>query len=241
MFDSRWRIPVLLIAPVAVAATVGGVTGCGSHNQSSGGSSTQSAGMAAQTGQFTAAKLRTALLTKVNGMAAATPAESGSYASLPDVKATKHSAKGVSVEPKACAQATLIDFNSAAMAGTPAAAVTFRVGRNGVSEVLAAPAASAAVAALGKRIPVECQHYQATIHGKTYRYTVKESSVKGIGEQARVLNVQTAGYPADNVWSVVYRGTGLVGTVTVVGPNASELAVRELGQQAYEYAAKKLS
>jgi hypothetical protein len=29
--------------------------------------------------------------------------------------------------------------------------------------------------------------------------------------------------------------------VTVVGPNASALAVRELGQQAYAYAAKSLA
>jgi hypothetical protein len=53
--------------------------------------------------------------------------------------------------------------------------------------------------------------------------------------------VQTAGQPADNVWAIVYRGTGFVGDVTVVGPNASETAARELGQQSYAYAAKSLS
>jgi hypothetical protein len=43
------------------------------------------------------------------------------------------------------------------------------------------------------------------------------------------------------MWSLIYRATGFVGTVTVVGPNASEQAVRELGQQAYAFAAKSLS
>ena len=40
------------------------------------------------------------------------------------------------------------------------------------------------------------------------------------------------------MWSLIYRGAGFVGTVTVVGPNASEKAVQELGQQAYAFAAK---
>ena len=107
------------------------------------------------------------------------------------------------------------------LASAPAAAVTFRVGGNGVSGVLVAPATAAAATALGSCVPAMCEHYTATVGGKTYRYTVEESSVSGIGQQARVLNVKTA--------------------VTVVGPNASEIAVRELGQQAYSYAAKALA
>ena len=107
--------------------------------------------------------------------------------------------------------------------------------------VLVAPATAAAASALGSRVPTMCEHYTATVGGKTYRYTVKESAVGGIGQQARVLNVQTAGYPAAEIWSIVYQGAGLVGAVTVVGPNASEVAVRELGQQAYSYAAKSLA
>ena len=36
-------------------------------------------------------------------------------------------------------------------------------------------------------------------------------------------------------------GKGFVGTVTVVGLNASKQAVTELGQQAYAFAARSLS
>jgi len=236
MFTSRWlRVPGLLLLSAAVA----GAAGCGSSGGQA--SSSQSAAAMAQTGPLRAIKLRDALLTRVNGTSAAVPAESGNYASLPEVQATKQSTNGITVTPKACAQATLSGFNSAVLATAPAAAVTFRVGGNGISEVLVAPTDAAAASALGSRVPASCDHYLATVDGKTFRYTVKESTLPGIGQQARMLNVKTAGYPADNIWSIIYRGPGFVGAVTVVGPNASALAVRELGQQAYAYAAKSLA
>lgn len=236
MVRSRWRCaPVVLLLP----ATVVCAAGCGSSGGRAPGSPSPSG--AARAGTFNPGKLRAALLTRVNGVAAAIPAESGNYASLPEVEASKQATRGVSVTPKACARAQLTGFSSAVLASAPAAAVTFRVGSNGVSEVLVAPPDAAAASALGSRVPAACEHYTATAGGKTFRYTVTESTVRGIGQQARVLSVKTAGHPADDIWSIVYRGAGFVGAVTVVGPDASELAVRQLGQQAYAYAAKSLS
>lgn len=253
MFDSRRRMPVLLVTPavtsaampaavaVAVVVTAAGIAGCGGTHGQAGAGPAKSAGMVAQTSMFTAAKLRGALLTKVNGMTAAMPVESGSYSSLPDVKANQRSMHGVAVTPKTCARASAVGFNAPTVASAPAAAVAFRVGNNGVSEVLVAPPASAADTAFGSQIPSACGHYLVTVGGKTFRYSVRQSSVSGIGQRGRELNVRTMGYPNDNVWSVVYRGSGFVGAVTVVGPNASEAAVRQLGQQAYKYAVKSLS
>jgi hypothetical protein len=234
-------MPVLLVMPVAVAAAAAGIAGCGGIHGQAGASSAEPAGMVAQASTFTAARLRAALLTKINGMTAAMPVESGSYSSLPEVKVNQRSTHGVAVTPKACARAFAVGFSAPALASAPAAAVAFRVGNNGVSEVLVAPPASAADAAFGSRIPSACSHYLVTIGGKTFRYSVRESSVSGIGQRAHALNVRPMGYPNDNVWSVVYRGSGFVGSVTVVGPNASETVVRQLGQQAYKCAAKSLS
>jgi hypothetical protein len=243
MLESRRRMPVLFVMSAAVAAAVVGIAGCGtSHSQSRASARpAQPAGVVAQTGTFTAAKLRGALLTKVNGMSAAMPVESGSYSSLPDVKATQRSMHDVSVTPRTCAQATVTGFNPAALEEAPAAAVAFRVGSNGISEVLASPTASVADSTLANKIPAECEHYQATVSGRTFQYSVTESSVSGIGKQGRVLSVRTVGYPEDDVWSVLYQGSGFIGAVTVVGPDASAVVVRELAQQAYEYAAKSLS
>jgi hypothetical protein len=56
-----------------------------------------------------------------------------------------------------------------------------------------------------------------------------------------VLHVKTTGAVVNNQWSLIYRGPGFVGSVTVVGPNASELAVRQLARQAYAYAARYLA
>ena len=133
-------------------------------------------------------------------------------------------------------------LDSAALAGATAASVTFKVGGNDVSELLAAAPGTAAASALAGRLPASCTRYKAAVDGKTVTYSVTESALSGIGKQAKVLNVSAAAAAgSDAVWSLVYRGAGFVGVVTVVGPNASQTAVRELGQQAYDYAAKSLS
>jgi hypothetical protein len=186
-------------------------------------------------------KLRGALLTRINGVAAATPAVVGAYSSLPEASAGSKPRRGVTVTPKACAGATLTGFNADALAGSPAAAVTFMVARNAVSEVIVASSGTAAADALADQFTKRCASYRETIDGRTFRYSVHESAIRGIGRQARVLHVKTTGAVKNNQWSLIYRGPGFVGSVTVVGPNASELAVRQLARQAYSYAARYLS
>jgi hypothetical protein len=231
MAGSCWRIASgLLLAPVAVA----GLAGCGGGSSSSSSAATTSAN-----GALTSATLRQALLTRVNGVAAAAPASSGTYSSMQ--AANSKAASGIQVTPKACSQAATVGFNSAALGTAPAAAVTFRVGTNGVSEVLIASSAKSAATVLAGHVPAECAQYQETVGGKTYAYDVKEKTISGIGEQARVLNVYAASAKSDEMWSLVYQAKGFIGTVTVVGPNATEQAVTELGQQAYAFATKSLS
>jgi hypothetical protein len=118
--------------------------------------------------------------------------------------------------------------------------VTFRVGRDGVSEVIVAASAQTAQTALASRLPVGCAHYKATVDGKTFSYAVKESTVSGIADQARALNVKAAGYASVDVWSVVYRGSGFVGAVTIVGPEATEQAAKVLAGEAYNRAVESL-
>ena len=231
MAGSCWRIASgLLLAPVAVA----GLAGCGGGSSSSSSAATTSAN-----GALTSATLREALLTRVNGVAAAAPASSGTYSSMQ--AANSKAASGIQVTPKACSQAATVGFNSAALGTAPAAAVTFRVGTNGVSEVLIASSAKSAATVLAGHVPAECAQYQETVGGKTYAYDIKEKAISGIGEQARVLNVYAASAKTDEMWSLVYQAKGFIGTVTVVGPNATEQAVTELGQQAYAFATKSLS
>ena len=115
------------------------------------------------------------------------------------------------------------------------------MGGNDVSELVAAAPGTAAASALAGRLPASCARYKETVDGKSVSYTVTESSLTGIGKQAKVMNVSPAAGGADALWSLVYRGAGFVGAVTVVGPNASQTAVRQLGQQAYAYAEKSLS
>ena len=230
-----WRIASgLLLVPVAVA----GLSGCSKGTNSAAASAS---GKTSSNGALTAERLRAALLTRVNGVAAAAPASSGKYASLPGASTGEKAVSALQVTPKACSGAATAGFDPTALAGAPAAAVTFRVGTNGVSEVLIASSAKSASTALAGHVPAECTRYEEKVEGKTFTYGIKEQAITGIGKQARVLNVQADGSKVDNLWSLIYRGVGFVGTVTVVGPNASEKAVQELGQQAYAFAAKSLS
>jgi hypothetical protein len=119
--------------------------------------------------------------------------------------------------------------------------VTFRVGRDGVSEVLVSAAPDVAHSALGNELPPGCEHYTASVGGKTFHYSVKQFPIAGLGNEARALNVKAAGYSQVNVWSVVYRADGFVGAVTIVGPDASQASAKKLASQAYAYARQSLS
>jgi hypothetical protein len=242
MSERHWQRPALATTALALlgAATV---VGCGNSARTSQASATQTAGVAAATGHksFTAAQLKSALLTKVGGARPAAPAEAGDYGALPEVQTSKQTMHGVKVTPAKCAQATVTGFNSGAFAHAPASVVTFRVGRNGVSEVLVSATPRIARAALASKLPAGCRHYTATVGGKSFRYSVKEIPFSGLANQARALNVKAAGYAVVDVWSVVYRGDGFVGAVTIVGPDASEAGAKNLARQAYAYAAQSLS
>jgi len=235
MARGYWRIASgLVLVPVAVACAAG-CSGGGAGTSST----AASAAKATADAGFAASTLKGALLTQVNGVAAAAPASSGTYSSLA-AGSGKQAAAAAQVTPKACSGAAT-GFNPTALSAAPAATVSFRVGTNGVSEALIASSPETASAALAGKIPAQCAQVTETIGGKTYTYSITEQPITGIGEQARALNVQPVGSKSNGLWSLIYQGKGFVGTVTVAGPNASEKAVTELGQQAYAYANKTLS
>jgi hypothetical protein len=228
---------------VLVPLSIAGVAGCSraGHPGAHGETAVTTQREAGSDRPFSVGDLRAALLTRVNGVSAVSPATSGRYAALPQAEVGSSAPSAVLVTPRACTGAALSGFDPRALAGSLAAAVTFRIAGNGVSEVLVASSAKSATVALAGHVPAKCARYEEKADGKTFRYTVKERAVKGIGEQARVVNVHPEDAKGENLWSLIYRGYGFVGSVTVIGPNSSELAVRELGQQAYAFAAKSLS
>jgi hypothetical protein len=249
MSDRHWpyrlsRGPALATTASALALMgVAAVSGCGGSASPSQASATQSATGQATTASisFTSSQLEGALLAKINGQKPAAAAEAGDYGALPDVQTSKQTMNGVKVTPAKCAEATQTGFNSAAFAHAPASVVTFRVGRDGVSEVLVSTPAAVAANALGDTMPAGCQHYSATVDGRTFRYTVREASYSGLAQQARTLNVKAAGYTSVDVWSVVYEGAGFVGAVTMVGPDSTEQGVKDLAKSAYAHASQALS
>ena len=246
MSDRHWPHPIRRGPALATTALAlmgaAAVSGCGGSASQSRAAVTQPTGTATAAAQvsFTSDQLKSALLAMVNGEKPAAAAESGDYGKLPDVQTSRQTMNGVKVTPAKCAQATETGFNSAAFAHAPASAVTFRVGRDGVSEVLVSTTPDAASTALGGTLPAGCAHYSATVDGKTFRYTVHEAPLSGLAQKARALNVKAAGYASVDVWSVVYQGTGFIGAVTMVGPDSSEAGVKTLAQEAYAHAATAL-
>ena len=242
MSQVRWsRLPALAAAPALVALAVAGCSAGGSasapasHPAGSAAASTPAAAAG-----YTATQLRGALLTKINGKTPAAPVEAGQYGSLTEVKATKNSMTGVTVKPAACAQTTVTGFNSPSFANVPATVSTFKVGSNGVSEVLMAPSSATAALALKNQIPASCARYTAVVKGKTFVYTVSERTVSHLAQDARAMNIEATGSESINVWSVVYRASDFVGAVTIVGPNATATVATTLAAQAYAHAAKTL-
>ena len=241
MSDDRWSRWPGMAAAAALAALA--VAGCSSgspapHAASPANDTIPSTSVPAVS--FTAAQLRGALLTKINGQSPAAPVESGAYGSLAQVRATRTSMSGVTVRPAECAQTTVTGFGSPSFATVPATVSTFRVGSNGVSEVLLAPPPATAALALGKPVPAACARYTATVKGKTFIYTVGERVVSNLGQAARAMNIRASGAESINVWSVVYRASNFVGAVTIVGPDASANVATALAAQAYAHAAKTL-
>jgi len=248
MSERHWPRPALATTAVAllsVAAVAGCSNSAGTSHASSAStaSSTPKASVAATTGRntYSATDLKNALLTKINGTKPAAAAEAGDYGSLPDVQTSKQTMNGVKVSPAKCAAATVTGFNSASFSDAPAAVVTFRVGSDGVSEVLVSASSKLAAKALADKLPAGCAHYKATVDHKTFSYSVHEASASGIGDRARALNVKAAGYAQVDVWSVVFRGSGFVGAITMVGPDATSAGVKQLAADAYSDAAQSLS
>ena len=245
MSERHWQRPALASTALALLGATA-VAGCGGSASSSQAGANQTAGAAtatatAQVQSLTAAQLKGALLTQISGAKPAAPAEAGDYGALPDVKTSKQTMHGVKVTPARCAQATVTGFNSAAFTHAPASVVTFRVGRDGVSEVLVSATPDVAHSALGNKLPAGCEHYTASVGSKTFRYSEKQSPIPGLGNEARALNVKAAGYSQVNVWSVVYRADGFVGAVTIVGPGATAASAKKLASQAYAFAHQSLS
>ncbi len=199
--------------------------------------------MAAATGPYTytASQLKSALLARVGGQRPAAAVQAGAYGALPDVQTSNQARAEITVRPAKCSRATATVLDSALFSHSPAAAVTFRVGRDGVSEVLVSVTSRRAVTALTELPPAGCAQYTATADGKFFRYSVRAAPLSGVAEQAQALHVMATGYADVDVWSVLYRGSGFLGAVTMVGPDASERGVAQLAMDADAYAGQSLS
>jgi hypothetical protein len=242
MFQAHhFRVPAV-IAAIAIAA---GAAGCSSGSTpakttsktSSNSSNTQSA---QATYAYTAAQLRGALLSTVNGTRPAVPIESGAYGSLPGVKATRATVTGVKITPARCATASGAGLSSSKYNDVPATVATFRDGADGVSEVLLSPPAALLDSALVGKIPAGCSHYLARVGDRTFTYSLKEERAPRIGAQASELNVRASGDASANIWTIIYRTSTLVGAITLVGEHATRGGAEALAKMAYAHATKSL-
>jgi hypothetical protein len=225
------------VAVIALAAAAAGCGGSGTAAKPAANVHHAAPLQAAQAGSaYTAAQLRSALLTSVNGVRPAGPAQAGAYGSLSGVTATKNSLSGVKITPAKCASASGTGLSSAKFSRVPATVVTFRFATVGASEVLLSPPSTMLAAALAHRIPAGCSRYRARIGGKTYTYRITQERAPRLGDASTELNVRATGAASANIWTVIYRSHGLVGAVTLIGQHANKAAAEALAKLAYGYA-----
>src|SRR5258708_151152 len=177
--------------------------GCSGGGHS--GAAAASASAAAKASRLSSeVKLRGALLTRVNGVAAAAPASIGDYGTLAAANAGSQGTTGGTVTPKTCAAAASSGFEPAALRGAEAAAVTFKVAKNLVSEVLISSSGSSASAAISGLVPAQCAPDVAKAGGKSVTYSVSQEAVTGIGRQAKALDVRPSGHGAQEMGALIY-------------------------------------
>jgi hypothetical protein len=230
------RVPAAIAAILLAAAAAG----CSSGGTPAKTAAKKTSHDTTSSSAYTASQLRSALLTSVNGARPVIPVESGAYGSLPGVKATRQSVSGVKITPAKCASASGSGLSSPMYNDVPATVATFRVGTDGVSEVLLAPPSSMLQSALVRKIPAGCSHYHAQVGTKTYTYSIKEVTAPSIGTAASELNVRASGDASANIWTIIYRTSTMVGAITLVGVNATQSGAESLAKQAYSYATKSL-
>jgi hypothetical protein len=262
MSERYWPGPALGTIALSLLTAATALVGCGSSARTGHASATKTAGVAADAARsagsdasadsgdssfsgsgssgYNARQLDDALLPEVGGAGPADAIETGDYGSLPEVQTSKQTIPGVKVTPAVCAGTGATGFGSALFSPAPAAVVTFQVGPDGVFEVLVAATAPLAAQALSDTLPAGCAHYQAMVDGKTFSYSVRETVLPDVADQARAVNISATGYAEVNVWSVVFRGRGFVGSVTMVGPDVSGSGARHVAQDAYAYARRSL-
>jgi len=227
------------IAVLALAAAAAGCSGGTTAAQSA--ANTGHVAPARAASAYTAAQLRSALLTSVNGVRPAGRAAAGTYGSLPGITAARHSMPGVKITPARCANASGTGLSSGNFGKVPASVVTFRFATVAASEVLLSPPASMLADALAHKIPAGCTRYRARIGGKTYTYRITQERAPRIADAATELNVRATGPATANIWTIIYRSHSLVGAVTLVGQHASKAAAEALTKLAYRYAKAHLT
>jgi hypothetical protein len=231
------RVPATIAAVAALAAVAAGCSNSPAATHTTGASKATTV----QTGPvYTAAQLRDALLTTLDGVKPAVPVESGLYGDLPGVKATRASLNGVKITPAKCATASSTGLASPKFNQVPATVTTFRDGSDGVSEVLLSPPAALMNSALTHAIPAGCAEYHAKVGSHTYTYRVRQAAAPALGNETSELNVRAFGSDSANIWTVIYRTSGMVGAVTLVGAKASKADADTLAEMAYQHAEKML-
>lgn len=231
------------LVALSVAILAGGAAGC--HRATAGsasghGSGTPSAANDSASTRYTATQLRNALLTSVAGATEAATPEAGAYGSLPGVQNAKAALKGVTITPARCARAAATGLDSSAFNSAPAAVVSFRRGQRGISEVLLAPAAGVAPQALGHPVPAGCAHYRVRAGGRTYSYTIKDERPPNLGLAAREIRVHASGAATTDIWTVIYRTSGYVGAVTLMGKGTTGKQAQQIAKEACTRAQRML-
>jgi hypothetical protein len=226
-------------AVVAIALVTATASACG-------GSPTRAAqnpGRTVPVGQgYTSDQLRQALLTEISGYRRAGEPDSGEYGALKAIQNFNQLQSQVKLDKPQCAVTSRAFGSSPEAHSAPAAITTFaKDDGQTVTETLMTISPATADKQVKLRVPAACRTFRALVGDQWSTHQIIEATQTRLGGGSRTVGVATtSGNSHVKTWYVVLRSRGYLASITMYGPNATQVGAEDAARRAYDQAERIL-
>ncbi|QBI56541.1 hypothetical protein [Streptomonospora litoralis] len=208
----RVALSALAVCAVAAATACGGAQGDEAAQQDPNAEEAQRL-HSAQLAQFGDAKV------------APDRSETGTYSQLSTTRQTDKLRKTAELDKPRCMEAANQWAELPEVRKAPTSLATYARGDDTITHTLIKVSEETAAEVVGAAPPEGCDEYSATMEdGSTTSYSLQEVELEQeVADGSRAFAVETA-LGGETVWlySLVYRNGGLLGTTSMLGPNAED-------------------
>ncbi|MEU3019874.1 MULTISPECIES: hypothetical protein [unclassified Nocardiopsis] len=150
--------------------------------------------------------------------------EAGTYSELVTVRYSEEVRASTELDKPECMDAANRWGDLEAVRDAPASVAAYEWEKGNVSHILVQLDEETAAEALAVRPPDACAEYTATYEdGSSSEYGVADLDVPPVGDESRSFSIQVRDDGGENqMYTVMYRNGGLLGTTSVMGPGGAE-------------------